>query len=198
MKLLRNSFLVGLLVVVAVVLIGVNIVWPMVKPLIRRGGGIPQIVSKAMMPASRPAGPSPKPVVVEVAPKLEGAAVRSNLERWVTQPKRDPFQGRIRPRDQQGAYPAAVELLSLNAVWRQSGGSLAVINGRICSVGGEILDFKVTDIEADHVWVQGPNGREVLGFRSEIPATTNPPSAGLENPEPVAPATAPSKEADSR
>jgi len=186
MKALRNPFVVGALALVAVALVGYNVGWPLLRPYFRRGAvqKIVQDVGKKMIPEARPApAPPPQPVVVEVVPKLDAASISTNIAGWVATPKRDPFQGRIRPRDERGAYPPAAELLTLSAVWRQSGASLAVINGQILSEGSDILDFKVATIEADQVWVVGPNGREVLTFNTEATAGTNRAPAVLERPE---------------
>lgn len=175
MKVLQNPLVVGALGVAALALVGWRVVLPLVLP--RLGGGvvkqIVEDVGKKITAEARPEPSLPKTPMVEVAPRIEVAAISTNIAAWVAAPKRDPFQGRIRPRDERGAYPAAAELLTLSAIWRQSGANLVVINGQILSEGSGILDFKVASIESDQVWLQGPNGREVLGFKAMTPSGTN-------------------------
>jgi hypothetical protein len=62
-----------------------------------------------------------------------------------------------------------MELLTLSAIWRQTGSTLAVINKRVFNQGDTILRFTIQSIEVDRVWVDGPNGREAVDFKLEVP-----------------------------
>jgi hypothetical protein len=97
--------------------------------------------------------------------------LRTNSARWTETTLRDPFQVRHLRGGPLGtnAYPPAMELLTLSAIWRQTGGTLAVINKRVFSEGDTILKFTIQHIEGDRVWVDGPNGREALDFQWEVP-----------------------------
>ena len=46
-------------------------------------------------------------------------------------------------------------------------------NNRIYAAGDRVLRYTLSSIEADQVWVQGPNGREAVGFRSVQTVRTN-------------------------
>jgi hypothetical protein len=181
MKALRNPLVVGALAFVALALLLWRVVLPLVRPYFGRQKTVQQIVSdvgdKLVSEALPNSTPTPPPVAAEVETRIEVPNIFTNIAEWVAVPKRDPFQGRIRPRDDRGAYPPAAELLTLTGIWRQTGSSLAVINGQILSEGSDILDFKVAAIETDRVWVQGPNGREALSFLPPGAGTNRPPAA---------------------
>jgi hypothetical protein len=88
-------------------------------------------------------------------------------------PRHDPFQI-IGPAPTNWArlYPSATELLTLRAVWWQSGTILADINNRVVREGATIkaskgalsADFKILNIGAERIWVEGPNGEEQVRF----------------------------------
>jgi len=167
MKLLQNQAVVGILVVAAVATVLWRL-WPK-----RRGASPPvslQIVASAPVRplAASTNKASAEPSTQSVAPRpseIDLPIVQSNLLQWTESPRRDPFQMRLKGGKQPGAYPSARELLTLSAVWRQSGSGLAVINSRVVSEGDTILGFRVETIGTEHVWVNGPNGREEVSFR---------------------------------
>ena len=80
-------------------------------------------------------------------------------------PRRDPFQF-IKPGSTNAPrlYASAPEVLSLAAVWWQSGTILAVINKNVVSEGESIKGFRIEHIGLERVWVNGPNGPEQLVF----------------------------------
>jgi len=179
MKILRNPYVVGILVLVATVAVS----WNFLRPLWRR-----------LMPATQPQkvsisapAPSPTPVITESKPtvpppsnapkvvpdgSIDSQQIQMNLSQWIGSPRRDPFQLTARA---SGTNQPARELLTLQATWRQTDRNLAVINGRIVGEGDIILGFRIESIAGDFVWVQGPAGREQLEFATPvmIPATTN-------------------------
>jgi hypothetical protein len=105
--------------------------------------------------------------------------VQTNLARWLEAPQRDPFQ-LSEPVVTTAAAPtySPVNQLKLNAVWRQSGGSAAVINGRIVEQGGTIEGLTLERIEADRVWLKGPEKIESLAF-GQVPLPPPPPPQPL-------------------
>ena len=65
---------------------------------------------------SRPCRPAP--------PSADWQSIKSIVANWAEAPRRDPFRSRTDPQNQ------AARFLTLQAVWRQTGSNLAVINDR--------------------------------------------------------------------
>ena len=99
---------------------------------------------------------------------IDVAYVQANLSRWMEAPARDPFAVYL-PAAGRNSGPRADELLSLHAIWRQTGGQLAVINGRIVGEGDRIAGFLVEAIEKSLVRVRGSNGVERIEFQAGRP-----------------------------
>jgi len=180
-KLMRNPVAVGVLVALAVAVI-VYQFWPMLRPRFAR---------------SSPPGPSPAPAATPSAPAkpappstglntnsqvstsaLELAVLEANSQRWAEAPRNDPFKVRFYVGAQGTNSRPAMEVLTLNAVWEQTKDSpLVVINNHVFSEGdvivlkdgNAILQYKISTIEPDRVWVDGPNGREPVRFKLPIP-----------------------------
>ena len=187
MKIFQNPYVVGGLAIVAVALIFRNAIGPLWSRIAPRGGAI-QIVAQPQVPSSVSTAPANAPVAESPAPKAPRLEPEKNIDltqagwKWHSSPHRDPFQ--ITPAtitNLARLYPPASDLLSLTAVWRQTGSSLALINGRILAQGDAILakfqgkaagetnatyKYKIESIEGDTVWVEGPAGREQVEFRS--------------------------------
>jgi hypothetical protein len=179
MKILRNPYIVGVLVLVAIITVS----WNLLRPLWRRilPARQPQRVSFT------PPLPSPAPVIAETKPavkpspdtprvvpdaSIDSQDVQMNLPLWMGSTRRDPFQLTARA---SGTNQPARELLALQATWRQTDRSLAVVNGRIVAEGDTILGFRIESIDGDFIWVQGPAGREQVEFVPVmIPANTHP------------------------
>jgi hypothetical protein len=104
---------------------------------------------------------------------------RAHLSEWLNAPRRDPFL-------LESAFPANLHgpspLLSwkLKAIWRQTGGRVAAINDRVYAEGDSIQGYRIVRIEGDEVWLDGPRGKERLGFQKTerspqpYPQGTNP------------------------
>ena len=181
MKLLRHPVVVMLLAVLALALVLKNFVWPFMGRVPRP----PLQPSAATPPASAKSKPAP-----EQQPLLESHArpksartldvdlvlVQANSGRWAESPRHDPFQIRRSPglSSTTQTSPPAMQLLKLSAVWRQTGSTLAVINDHVVSNGDAILQFRIQTIEADRVWVEGPNGREQVAFKFGSSALASP------------------------
>lgn len=103
--------------------------------------------------------------------------VQASLPQWLDAPPRDPFQV-----TEPIVTAAVVQVyspisqLKLNAIWRQSGGSAAVINGRLVEQGDTVEGLKLERIEADRVWLKGPEKTEALVF-GQVPVAPPPASA---------------------
>jgi hypothetical protein len=171
MKIFQNPFVVGGLALVAVAMVSRNAIGPMWK----RTFPPKQVAARQVSNSNAPIAPVATPLQTPgrtldqtklSAPELpvNAAEIESRLARWMNAPKRDPFQvtvGELAP-------PRAEEVLSLSAVWRQSGSRLAVINEKVFTEGEAILGFTIETIGADHIWVQGPRGAENLRFKSAV------------------------------
>lgn len=89
----------------------------------------------------------------------------SRFREWRESAPRDPFELFPEARTSTVDPPVyAVDLLSLTAVWRQTGSRLAVVNSRVVGERDVIEGFEVHSIGGDHIWVNGPNGRELVEF----------------------------------
>src|SRR5262245_16374173 len=178
MNLLRNKFVVIALAVVALLML-----FNSFRPLWQRGRSSARRTSEP----AQPTAPAPAPTRVatnapassagplqaeaaQPAPGIELARVGWSFDGT---PRRDPFQvigpG---PTNLARLYPTAAELLTLNAVWWQSGNILADVNDRIVQIGktikaskaGQSAEFKIVNIGLERIWVDGPNGQEHVIF----------------------------------
>ncbi len=169
MKLLRNPIVVTLLAVLA----GIYSVWTLLGARGFRshlataatsgahGPAVPVPLSTSEPTTAPPADSPPEPRAPARAidyPSVAGAA-----SRWIESPRRDPFL-LDRPRPDSPSGPTASEVLTLRAIWRQTGSQLAVINQQILREGDRLQGFAVETIEAQGVWVRGTNGRERITF----------------------------------
>jgi hypothetical protein len=179
MKLLRSPWIVGVLAIVAVLVVA-NSIFPNAIPHVWRQVSPGTATTPAAAPVDDTPAPAPPPPAAPTTPAHSAAApvtaaapppatpsfdvasIRANAARWASSPRRDPFMGRRTDKDSSG--PRAAQLLTLNGVWRQTNGTLAIINGRVLIQGETIEGFTVDRIEPDRVWVAGPNGREPLEF----------------------------------
>jgi hypothetical protein len=110
------------------------------------------------------AAPAPAAVRRE---KMNAQELKNLAVAWNSSPLRDPFKRRSAFSEK-----SAREQLTLTGILRQTDSELAVINNQIIAVGETILGFKIESVEADRVWVSGPNDREVIEFKisaSDVP-----------------------------
>ncbi len=181
MKLLNNPIVVGALAVVAV---GYT-VWTITgsrNPRRTPSTPPPAAVNPAPTPTPTPT-PTPAPTTpptqtatTPASPRLQNpiklAVIQTEARRWLESPRRDPFQI-LASRTDAPQGPSAAQLLSLRAIWRQTGSQLAILNEKILREGDQVLGFAVETIEADGVWVRSTNGRERVSFRT--PSLPQPP-----------------------
>ena len=138
MKIFQSRWLVGLLGVAALALVFRNVVWPLVHgPAPRKP---PKNISAAgaqpaAAPANKPSAIQATPPQTPKAKESDLAAARTNLQPWTGTPQCDPFLMRSEGTRQSVTFPSAMEVLTLNAILRQSGSTLAVIDNRVLSEG---------------------------------------------------------------
>jgi hypothetical protein len=198
MKLLRSPWVVGALVVVAIVVVAFQAFKPQwqrwrtrvggaVSAKADAGRGAPNAAVNPPAPVSKSNQAAPKtPSVYAPPPKNPGTPaksidanyVASRFVDWVSAPPRDPFLAVTVSRSDTNSVaegPNPVPTWKLTGIWRQTGGRSAAINGQIYSEGDEIEGWKVERIEADQVVFRGTNRVERLTIFSSIPGS--PPSA---------------------
>jgi len=170
MNLMRNKYVVIGLGVVALLMLLNSF-----KPMWQRGRSRSSTASaKAQLQVAAPApvqlasnapathASTPQGEAAEPAPGIELSRVGWSFD---GAPRRDPFQV-IGP----GAtnltrlYPPVSEVLTLTAIWWQSGIILAAVNGNVVSEGDTVKGFRIENIGLEGIWVNGPDGREQLEF----------------------------------
>lgn len=97
--------------------------------------------------------------------------VQKHAKAWIEAPARDPFLAYYIPRQTARHATNAPVTFVLTAVWRQSGGVLAVINGIVCGEGDELAGFRVERIENDQVLLENAERRELVRFPMQVPET---------------------------
>lgn len=181
MSALQKPWVAGALAGVALVAIGLSVGWPKLKSL-RTKAKATETAKSGPKPArtNAPAARKDPAVAQSVVPEapVDSRYVAERFSQWVESPSRDPFKvfagtvlnGEARP---------ASDYLTLKAIWRQTGGKLAVLNSQVCMEGEEIQGYRVDQIDSDQIWVVGPLGRESLDFRPKAPSAsrTNAPGA---------------------
>jgi hypothetical protein len=172
-KLLRNPIAVAILAVLAVAVMGYQF-WPMIRPRFARKAPTPSSPAPVVAPTApaRPVKPTADVPAPPPAPSntVEIVILEANSVRWIETPRNDPFKVRFYVSAQGTNSRPAMEVLTLNAIWQQNEGApLAVINNRLLGEGDVILEFKISAIEPDRVWVDGPNGRERIRFKLPTP-----------------------------
>ena len=134
---------------------------------------------KDTTPEAAHADGTPPTGTARVVPKeaIDVAYIQANLPRWMESPSRDPF-AIYEPPAATPKGPRAADVLSLRAIWRQTGGQLAVINGSVLAEGDRVAGFLVEAIEQNRVRVRGSNGVEQIEFLAGRPrvAPTNAPA----------------------
>lgn len=180
MKALRNPMVVGILAAGAFAYAAWTVAAPFLKKSSRSKStsaqqSKPASMTKATPPSVARNTPNPTPNPTSnpalALPPLDLATIHARLPQWIESPARDPFEAN-RHLLSKPTGPRADQLLSLKAVWRQTGGNLAVLNNQLLTEGAEIAGFTLERIETDAVWVRGTNGLERVGFGS--PATRSP------------------------
>ncbi len=133
---------------------------------------LPAPAASAITTAPAPAAaPRTGPASVAQVP-MERAYIQEHLAEWVDAPKRDPFL--LLSDNTSGAMfamnqsPSPVAQWKLRAIWRQTGGRLAVINTNLYREGDLLQGYRVERIDEDQVVLRGTNGTERLRFPRRI------------------------------
>ncbi len=176
----RNPYVVGVLVIIALGVVGYQIFqprWPgsrpVAAPVAPPTSPAVAFTPPAPVPDARPAAP-----VVErgVSNRIETSYVQQHLKEWIDAPQRDPFLITTPAGSGGKGAVSPITQWQLKAIWRQTGGRLAAINRGIYKEGDVVEGYTLTQIEADQVWFQGPNTKERLTFASHERPLTNAPA----------------------
>ncbi len=182
MKPLQNPYVVGALTLVALVFIFRNALgplWHRFRPANQPppsataapGSSLAPVVPPLVVP---PAATSKRKPKVPAGAGIDVKQVQVDAPSWVESPRRDPFQTIPAPEDL-AATKTSQKPLALQAIWRQTGSQLAVINGRVVGEGDPIERFTIEKIESDVVWLRGPGGRKSLNFNTTAAPQSTPP-----------------------
>ena len=178
MKLLRSPWVTGILVLVALVVVYFQVV----APNLRLGGpaaaprpaparaavsaGPAAAATLAAIEALQPVTPATAALLRPEQP-VDTNFVQNHFALWVSSPTRDPFL-LLAPEPTavktDSVTNSPVPTWTLNAIWSQTGGRMAVINNNVYREGDEIEGYKIVKIQGDEVWFRGSNDVERLGF----------------------------------
>lgn len=173
MKSLNNPFVAGSLAVAACGFFAWNVVGP-IWARHRASNPAPEppgaAAAAAPLPVSHAAIPNPGPTAAADSnyDPIDVAAIQTQLPRWFEVPRRDPFEVVVKAKTvAQKDVPRAEDLLRLQAIWRQSGRQLAVVNQLIVTEGDLVAGYSVERIENDFISVKGSNGLERVEYRAQ-------------------------------
>jgi hypothetical protein len=160
-------------------------------------GADPNAQASSALPAAAgtqdPAKAATPGVPLVPVQSIDFQVVHAQYGRWVESPARDPFQV-VLAAAPKSEGPRAADILSLRAIWRQSGGRLAVINSQVLAEGDRIAGFNVERIDANQVWVRGTNGAEHIDFKVGTPAAARSPQGPRATGQSQGPATSTTSE----
>ena len=163
MKILRNPWVVSVLSLLAVVVVSYQMF-----PSRWQSGISPK--APPQNPATVQSEPSTAPSNQASSPKgsnqpdaaIDPHYAESHLAGWTESPGRDPFLLVTLNAGTGAGTP--VSRWKLQAIWSQTGRRVAVINRHVYSEGDEIDGYKIERIDTDRVWLDGPDGKEILAF----------------------------------
>ena len=186
MKALSSPWVTGGLVVVAVAVVGYQV--------LSSGRG------RGRTSHAQPAAPAPPPPAASAPTPQNSAPARSapskqttpslstgidreyvalHFANWAETGRRDPFLLH-RPLNQPKAVtnaPSQVSKWKLRAIWRQTGSRIAAINNAIYKEGDVIEGYKIIRIEDEVVWFQNPDSLDHLEFERRAAAHEQPKGA---------------------
>ena len=169
MNLLRNPWMTGALVFVALLLVLVRTPGIFNRATAGAAATFASVVQETL------ATPAPIKSATNVSTAIEKTQVESLLAQWINAPHRDPFHAAT-VATRQISEPSASPLAKwkLKGVWTQTGGRTAAINDGVYGEGDRIGDYQLERIDEAQVWLRGPDGLEHLGFTNTPPeAATN-------------------------
>ena len=174
--LLNNPWVVGALCIAAVITVYLRLFDTKSSP------SVPAHPVEQPVAVAPPAPPPPVATVVTVPPGEQSLSQVPIVGKWIEKITRDPFQrigedGReisagIRP----GLSPGNLEMegnqqllrpdqpLRLQAIFVNGSKRIAVINSMFVKVGDEVGGFRVSQIKADGVWLQGGTEKHWVEF----------------------------------
>jgi hypothetical protein len=177
MKFLRNPWVTGALVVVALLVVAHQTIPSRLWRTEAKNEQAP-VPSVSVTPPRDPAIAQPTPAkdTNKIESSLDRQDLQSRFSKWVNAPRRDPFELLAALKTEVAPPPSPVAGWKLKAIWKQTGGRAAAINKGVYSEGDKIEGYKLETIEGDQVWFTGPRGRESLGFQKQ--GISNTPPAG--------------------
>lgn len=180
----RKQIIVGLLAVIAVAVLGWNLLGGKPKRGAKSAAQAPSASGSSSLAKGTPGGPAAAkataPTRLEPSAPIEVAALSTRFPQWVEAPARDPFLPTMTStnlaKDQGPPPPKASERLVIRAIWRQSGNRLAVVNDAVLGEGDRVAGYLVEKIDASQIWVRGTNGFESVDFLVGAPKTPRVPA----------------------
>ena len=160
-KLLRNPWFAAALAVLAILLVGKNLL-----------GNTLGTVMWAAPPANDSVTADPSQAPLKTAEPAKRILERLSLRI----PPRDPFSDSSRPvkGPEPVAAPEVVDHVHLSALWSQHGHTMALINGQIHQSGERVGRIQIAELNQDGALVDDGTGRTLIplggDFASRPPA----------------------------
>jgi type II secretory pathway component PulC len=178
-KLLDNPYVVGLLVLVALIIVFKKPVLGLFEKVKQTQAVVPATPTNAIAKVTKTVTniiEKPEPVILPDQP-IEVESIQ-----WILQPARNPFQ-RVKPPDSgdSSTNNAITEVppdqpLELTGILFEKDKKLAVINNRVVQEGETIAGYKVESIERDYVILSGYGVKRRVNFgATEKPKDTQKP-----------------------
>lgn len=194
MKALRSPLAVGILAAIALAYAAWTALGPTLRRTLRSSSAkstTPALTTPApaslpnALPNALPSSPelsvaNPSPTNAPL-PILQVSLIQQMFPAWLDAPSRDPFQSSI-PRPPTPSGPRADQVLTLSAIWRQTGERLAMLNRTLMEEGDNIQGYALERIEPNAVWVRSTNGLERVGFQGALDADPSPTPSSAPSP----------------
>lgn len=179
MKLLRNQWVVGALVLVALVYVFRQVLYPPGRRAVARPGAGP-VVTSAITPgggAASAAAPAPKPP--EAIGIIDRDFAGAHWSIWIKSPERDPFLQTEPAPPAEPAQSRPISQLKLNGIWRQDDVTLIAINRTIFHLGDVVGGYRIDKVDNGGVWLESHGQKQLLIFDSQVMAVS--PNRGVEH-----------------
>ena len=170
MKLLNNPWVVGLLVVVALVVVGYQSFHPRWQHRVAGASHAPGPVTEIHhLPVTENRPPlsaaASQPARTPVSP-VDSSYAQAHLAAWINAPQRDPFWQAPKTTSSSAPLPH----WKLKAIWRQQGVTMAAINQGVYQLGDLLDGYIITLINDNEVWLEKDGQKAFLGFGNPEPA----------------------------
>ncbi len=168
-KILDNPYIVGLLVMIALV---VYFKEPIMK-FVNKFRSAPAVATTTTVTGDQSSEKSQLPALTQEMPGiLPDAKIETDKIQWILKPSRDPFRGKKRGDTKPDTPPTNIiekttppkPPLKLKAVVIEGEKKFAVINDKIVEEGESLLDYRVLSIARDFVVLEGFGEKRKLTF----------------------------------